>query len=557
MQRALEQTDLAAVLEPEMLTYAAGPKERLAQVEPPTEGDAGTDVFGKRKTARGELAALKAGPFVEENDNRFSAQLYGYVCIKDDVISVVPPIWLAPDRLEAYFIWLPQVGARRPQSDWLQALFELKEVRHGLEETSVERLTGSDLDPAAKSAIRVAHGTAAVPGVDAHVDYTFDPEQWAGAVLPDGSIDLRERNSAVSVSSDQLLGEVKVATEGTPGMDVSGAEIPTTNGQDQSFKAGDNVREETEGEVVKFYSEIDGNVVVKGDSVQVNPVFIVSGDVDYGTGNIDVNTDVKIAGAVKSGFSVKASGSVTVGGVVEQGATISAQGDIVVSQGIMGDTTKLISRGNVAAKFIQNASVMARGDVVIGSYIFSGQVRGGGQVSVQAGGGDRGGSIVGGAVFGTNGIEAKLLGSDGTDQTIVGVGANPEDSAKLRKLKEVIGFCDTNILRLMRTLGLRSMDAAQIKSMLQQAVPAKRKFLIEAVEKLNHLVATKQDTEKSRDELQGQISVALGKAQIKASGRVYPDVQIHMGENKVVTSDKIEQPLFLMTEEGIRCRPQQ
>jgi uncharacterized protein (DUF342 family) len=556
VQQALEQTELAAVLEPEILSYAAAPGEHLAWVVPPAEGAPGKDVFGNRRTVSGAPAILKAGPFVEENDNRFSAQLYGYVCVKEDVICIVPPIWVAPDRLEAYFIWFPQVGKQCPQSDWLMALFELKEIRHGIDETSLEKLTQLRFDTTEKTSIRVAQTSGAVVGVDAHVEYTFNPDHWAGEALPDGSIDLRERNAAVSVKADELLGELKAATKGSSGMDVTGEELATTNGKAGSFKAGSNVREETEGDDVKYYSEIDGNVQVKADSVQVNAIFIVIGDVDYDTGNIDAATDVQIFGSVRSGFTVKGGANVTVGGIVEAGATISAQGDIIVAQGVLGDTTKMIARGNIAAKFIQNASVLASGDIIAGSYIFNGHVRAGGQVSVQNGGGDRGGSIVGGEVFGTSGVEAKHIGSVGTDRTVVGVGANPEDAAKLRKFKEVIDFCGTHIVRLMRTLGLKSMDGAQIKSMIQQAPPAKRTFLIDAVKKLNQLVETRQDTEKSRDELQEQVSKVLSEAQIKVTGTVHADVQIHMGENKITVSEEIERPLFSMTQEGIRNIPQ-
>ena len=557
VERAFERTELAAVLESETLAYASFPGEELARVVAPSEGDPGTDVFGNRRTLRGEPAVLAAGPFVKESGDRFTSTIYGYVCLVDEVLSVVPPIWVGPDRLEAHFIWFSQAGPPRPpQSDWLLSLLEARGVVHGIEEPSLEKLPKLDDDSYATS-ICVARGSAAASGEDAHIDYTFDAQQWAGKILPDGSVDLRERNSGVSVRAGDLLGELKPATEGTPGMDLAGEEIATTDGQERSFKAGDNVREESDGDAVKYYSEIDGNVHIKGEAIQVNPVFVVSGDIDYETGNIDVGTDVQISGSVKSGFTVKAGGSVTVGAVVESGATVNAQGDIIVAQGILGETTKVIALGNIESKFIQNAAVMTRGDIVVGSYIFSGHVRAGGRVSVQTAGGDRGGSIIGGEVFGTNGVEAKLIGSASTDRTVVGVGANPEDSAKLRKLKEVIEFCDTSSLRLMRTLGLRSMDGAQLKSIIQRAPAAKREFLIEAVKKLKHLIDTKQKTEKSRDDLQGQISEALSKAQITASDRVFADVQIHMGDNKVTVSKEIERPLFLMTQEGIRCRPQQ
>ena len=281
------------------------------------------------------------------------------------------------------------------------------------------------------------------------------------------------------------------ATKGQPGTSLSGEEIQTTDGVELTFSAGENVRTETEGDVIKFYSQIDGNVHIKGDTIQVNPVFVVQGDVNYDVGNIDVRTDVQIGGSVCSGFSVKAGGTVTVNGMIESGATVNSQGDVLISQGVVGDT-KVVALGNVETKFIQNCAVMAKGDINVGSYIFSGHVRAGGRVIVNTGGGDRGGSIVGGEVIATGGIEAKLIGSTSTDRTLVGTGANPEDAARMKKL----------------------------------------------------------------DELQVKVEQELGEALIKVSEKVFADVHVQMGEDRVTVSEDISQPLFRMTDEGIRYRPQ-
>ena len=435
-------------------------------------------------------------------------------------------------------------------------LLELREVRHGIDETSIEKLCQDEMDPLHKRSVCIARGSAAVAGEDGHVKFTVDPEKWAAKILEDGTVDLRERNVAVSVKADQLLGEVVPATQGQPGMDLSGEEIPTTDGEECKFTAGENVREEREGEVVKFYSQIDGNVQVVGDSIQVNPVFIVNGDVNYEIGNIDAAKDVQVSGSVCSGFSVKAGGTVTVSGMIESGAAVNARGDILVSQGIVGDTTKVVALGNVETKFIQNSAVMAGGDIVVGSYVFSARARAGGRIVVNTGGGDRGGSIVGGEVIATNGIESKLIGSASADRTLVGIGANPEDAARLGKLRKAIELCDSNIVRLMRTLGLQSVDADRIKEMIQKAAPARRQFLIDAVKKLNELVAAREKSWKMQQELRDEVAEILGKAQIKATGKVFADVDIQMGESAVTVSEDIERPLFLMTPDGIRCRPQ-
>ena len=47
------------------------------------------------------------------------------------------------------------------------------------------------------------------------------------------------------------------------------------------------------------------------------PVYVVPGDVDFSTGNIDFIGSVKVMGSVRNGFSVKAEGNVEIMGRLE------------------------------------------------------------------------------------------------------------------------------------------------------------------------------------------------------------------------------------------------
>ena len=80
-------------------------------------------------------------------------------------------------------------------------------------------------------------------------------------------------------------------------------------------------------------------------AIWVHPVVYIEGDVDYDMGNVESGRDVFIQGSVRSGFSVRAGGSVSVGGTVESGSSIHAQEDIVVSQGIVGASTRVVALG--------------------------------------------------------------------------------------------------------------------------------------------------------------------------------------------------------------------
>ena len=113
-------------------------------------------------------------------------------------------------------------------------------------------------------------------------------------------------------------------------------------------------------------AEINGQVMITGGKITVEPVYTVEGDVSLKTGNILFLGTVIVKGNVEDGFSVKASGNIEVKGSVGK-CELDAEGDIVVHQGIAGKSAALIRAGkNVVSRFIENAPVET-GDFVLGS----------------------------------------------------------------------------------------------------------------------------------------------------------------------------------------------
>ena len=557
LRTALEQTELAAVLAPDLSTQLVCPGTEIALVVPPHGARQGEDVLGNPVRSRDATPRLRTGPGVQRTGDRYTAAIYGYVCLDEDEIFVLSPIWVSADRTEAHFIHYPQPGADpAPDSGWLMHLLELKGVTSGIEEPAIEKLCRGALDAHEKTSVRIAAGTPPIPGVDARVRYAIDVEKRSGAIQEDGSIDLRERNTAAGITAGQVLGEFVPATTGQPGVDLMGQEIPTTDGKEREFTAGENVRTETEGEVVRLFSEIDGTVTIKGDTVQVNPVLTLSGDVNYDTGNIDVPGDVQISGSVRTGFTVKAGGTVSVGDTIESGAEVRARGDILAAKGIVGETTKVVAIGNVETKFIQNATVMAQGDIQVGAYIFNGAVRAGGKVIVSSGGGGRGGSIIGGEVIATRGIEAKLVGSSTTDRTVVGIGPDPETAARLARARKAIEFADTGIRRVLRTLGMETVDAQLLTGLIERAPRARKELVIGLVKRLREAVSTKEESLQTEQELQEQISQILAEAQIRVTDRVFAGTQVRFGDDVSAISDDLQSSVFFRSEDGVRYRPE-
>lgn len=560
------QADLAARLAAgsptEALTEAptvilVAPGQVLARRIAPTAGTPGKDLTGRVLTEPGQEAALAAGEHTRFEGEELQAQILGCVHREGDTLSVVPPVWVAADGMSASFLHFPELR-RLPacQPGWLVDCLAAAGIAAGIDEEAVAALC-ADWPPATEArALILARGEPPEDGEDAHVAYTIDPSKRAGAVREDGSIDYRERNAAIGVAEGDVIGRVVAATQGTAGVDVHGKELPARDGEEHSFAAGANVTASTEDGSVVFTSQIDGVLQVAGEAIEVQPVYTISGDVDYETGNIDLPMNIEIGGSVKSEFRVRSQGSIVIAGVLEPGCQVVAEGDVVVAKGIFGETTRVVARGNVETKLIQNSTVTLEGDLTVGIYIYSGLVHAGGSVTVAEGSGARGGSIVGGEVIAGSGVKAKHIGSKETDRTLVGIDATPAEQAERGRVERDAQIAGTEERQCLDGLGLSGEPD-------DEALEARRRKCRtpEQLEKIEALIARLQAARLARTqadqqlaELQERLAERL-RAAVVAGRVIYPDVNIDFGGELSRVGEEIASAEFYLSDEGLRWRP--
>jgi uncharacterized protein (DUF342 family) len=556
VKQALTKEELEAVVEGDLLSVLVAPDELLAELKAPTDGKPGKDVLGNSLVEAGKPADLEAGTNVEVTEEGFVSRTFGYAVIIKGELSVIPPFCVSADAQTVHFVHFPQ--ARRsspPQAEWLVQSLQLRGVTNGIQDVVIASL--SEALPAAnkKSTTLIAQGIPPEDGVDTHVKYEFDVEKRAGKLLEDGTIDFRERNAAAGVAADDFLGEVVAATAGTVGSTVKGETVPAKDGETKTFTAGQNVRSQLDGEVTKFCSEIDGAVNIAGESIEVQPILTVSGDVNFETGNIDLPTNVDIGGNVNAGFTVKSGGSVTIGGAVENGATVHARGDIVAAKGIFGEETKVVALGNVEAKFIQNSTVMAHENITVGAYIVNGIVRCNGEIKVEEGGGPCAGSIVSGEVTSARRVTAKLLGSADTDRTVVGIGTTLEHAEELHKLQDTIEEASAKIPTLVRELGVTKADLGEVDALLKRVPDRRREELEEPASLLKEFITSKEKALQRQDALNEEIDKSVQSGSVVVTDTVFADVTIQFGTQTSRVGSDMKQVKFTIGADGIRMRP--
>jgi uncharacterized protein (DUF342 family) len=271
----------------------------------------------------------------------------------------------------------------------------------------------------------VALGIAAVPPRDASIRLHFNNNYLnPGRVTEEGVIDFRDRGTVPFVKAGDCLAEKVPMVDGKPGRDIFGQEIPVDKPVDQGFKKGTGT--ELSEDTLKIIATVDGQPImtVHGEFMVMKEM-VVSGDVDYTTGNIFFDGSVIVKGTVNKGFTVK-SGALTAHSIL--GATVDVKGNIDVSGGIIDSV--LNSGGTIQSMYMTGTKADSFGDVLVKKEIIDCRIKTSGLCS-----GDKV-SIISSYVAAKQGIEVMRIGTDVSKASIVKAGVDEHIDRKIRKLRE-------------------------------------------------------------------------------------------------------------------------
>jgi len=263
-------------------------------------------------------------------------------------------IEITDDEMEAYATYLPGFCSFQLSEEEILKLLKDKSLEL-ISDDVAKMLLHAPLER-----ILVAKGVPPVDGEDASLEWVY--QKPVNPVAEDAQyVDFKEIISKWDyVTAGTVLVEKKPAQKGTPGKTVKGRVIAAKDGRDIDLRkmAGKNTSVTEDG--LKIIAKIDGVVMKEGSRVSVLSQLVISGDVDYHTGNIeDFVEAVQIMGTVREGFKVKAKASIQVHGVVE-GAYLEAGQNIKIDGVVAGNDKAVLVAGNaVMARQITKARVQA------------------------------------------------------------------------------------------------------------------------------------------------------------------------------------------------------
>ena len=370
----------------------------------------------------------------------------------------------------------------------------------------------------------VAHGQAPRHGVGSRLQRAVD-EKDPGVI--DG----------------QLVATISPPDYGEAGYTVTGRELPAHPPGPAEWSAGGNVRLSDDGQEVRATAA--GLVHYVNGIIEVEGVLRVPGDVDFAAGVISSPGSVVVEGNVQAGATVLAGGDLTILGLAE-GAILEAGGNLTVRQGIRGGSRCRVKAGRaLAARFLENVTAEAVGDVVAEA-ILSGRVVSGGRVLCLEGRG----MVAGGSVRAKEAVLAKVIGSPLQVSTEIEVGNDQVAKDRLGQTAESFRETEATLAKVEQVLSLLR-DGAQRGTISEANKATVLRLARQRLELLRRL----QEVSAEKKSLEEQMA-GLKRCRIEAREALHPGVRVVLGRAVWEAKDLRSGCALSLDEAGlVRCDP--
>jgi uncharacterized protein (DUF342 family) len=376
----------------------------------------------------------------------------------------------------------------------------------------------------------IAEGKPPVDGENARLIFEVDLEKGTKPKeAQSGKVDYRNIQSIVQVGQGQVIARKEPPGKGTPGLDVTGKEIPPTPGVDIAVKGGKNTMVSEDGKYLKATKS--GYIYKQADLVNVGELLTIKKDVDFSVGNIKYSGDVEVDGNVLPGFSVETDGNIVIKGEAESAKIVSRNGSVTIDRGVIGKNDMFVTaKKEIKLVFAQAAVISTEGMFNIGKYCLHCDI-----TCDTAIGSQPHTAVIGGSLTAFSKIEIDTVGNEKGIETKLSV-VDKEEQAINDKIKELVLLAkklETEIEPIKRQLKAKAAILKQAGGQTSQRQTEELKKWLDSYNKL--AVKLKYVQEKM-----GTLSAELKKPRlyngyIKIAGDVFPGTEVNLyGMTKVV-----------------------
>lgn len=433
----------------------------------------------------------------DSNRNLCMSKIFGYAGIFRGYLVVIPPVVINEDASEAR-LYLPSFEESKiPQIDDILRIITYLKLYPSLDQYQIQR----NLEEALKNKdpfVLIAQGRSMEEAFNDYVIPAINLEKEVGKLQEDGKMNYKERGAIKEVFEGDVVGEFVKGSSGKEGFNIYGQRLSIIRSIKGPAPSKNLYVDPENSKVIK--SLINGYLDVKHNILDVIQTLVIEKDIDYDTGNIEFSGNIEIKGKVCDGFSVTSFGVLTIHGVVE-GANLFSKSDMQLISGVVSkEGYKIECLGNLRARYIQNANVIVKKNLIVEDFIYDSHIRCNGEIKVV----EKSGVILGGTIMALRKIEANIAGNKSGLRTelICGVDQDLDDRIYAKKkdllrLEEAKVKLHEKIKESFPANFLRN-TANYISTLPEE----KKKYAIQALEKMKQINDWVANAQASIDKLE-------------------------------------------------------
>ncbi len=420
-------------------------------------------------------------------------------------------IFISRDKFRAYVFIFPAFneGKKLDKEEINTQLNKLK-ITYGIKEDITSFLV--DNNEFCKMHL-IAEGEKSFDGTDGKlVEYIKVIKEATFIEGEDSRIDFKKLNLENNIIKDTPICKIIPHTLGKDGVDVHGKIAKAKAGKKLVSPAGKGTYIPENSNLL--LAEIDGRLSYQSGKYNVETSFILNGNVDNSTGNIDFVGDVIVKGRVRSGFEIKAGGSIYIEGSAGD-CILTAKGEIVIKDGINADNHgKLEAGSNITCKFIENCTVTSGGNITTGSIINS-TVFADDSINVTV----NKGVVLNSSLTAYNHIKAITLGSETSRDVRIVLGKSHTLAEEASKIKFEIPNTKKTIDRISKNIDFLEKS----KELTEQ-----KTILLNQLKEQLELYVTHLDEQIKRKDIIADLTKDCSRCKLETS-TVYPPCKINIG----------------------------
>lgn len=355
-------------------------------------------------------------------------------------------------------------------------------------------------------------------GKDAEVTY-IDIPNAKPEVDKKGAVDFYSVELYKTVTAGDWVGTMVLPTDGKEGMTIFGEPLHSKKGKGSRLRYDPKTIQLIEEEEQHVLSaKVSGIVEFKGGKLSITEHLMISGDVNYSTGNIDFKGFLTIKGTIEDGFSVKADYDISVLGEMGLGMVKSIEsrhGSVFLKGGIYGRNKSVVkAKKNIFVKYANEVKLSCEGEINIGYYALNAVLESN-SLTVAA----SNGRILGGNAQLIARLEAQYVGNNKEIRTDINISGferkkiNEELTEVLNEYKEKLKLMEYN---------KKALEV--IENGEGQNVPIEYKKLKLLIDKLLSEIAALED---KRARLTDMLT-ARGEGSVLIKGQMYRGVSLRI-----------------------------